>query len=363
MIRVKTFNATGVAPDGRLYAGDLNAIQDAAAGLADFTQTHDVGTLRVGDSAIQLVKFATLDARITAALRTDGILRGLGGLYAGTFTTAARNAIAAGSRPFGLIIFNTDNSRHEVNVGSDATPNWQSLAPTLGTNSITSTELADNAVDTNAIQDNAITQAKHADNSVGTAEIIDANVTLAKLAANSVDASKIVDGSVGAAEIADGSVGLAELGADSVNASKIVDGSVGNAELANDAVNAAKIQDGTVGTAELANDAVTGAKAAPIAFVYNGGNYTLVLADKGKFIEQNVASANTVTVPTDASVAFPVGTEIAVGQVGAGQTTIAAAGGVTLRGTPGLKIAAQYGTVSLIKRAANDWYVVGNLAP
>lgn len=127
MIRVKEFNATGVAPNGRLYAGDLLAIMDAAAGLSDFTQTVDVSALRVGDSAIQLLKYGTLDARITSAFRADGIMRGLGGLYAGAFTTAQRNAIAAGSRPFGLVIFNTDISRLEINVGSDAVPSWTGI--------------------------------------------------------------------------------------------------------------------------------------------------------------------------------------------------------------------------------------------
>lgn len=69
--------------------------------------------------------------RITGALRTDGILRGLGGLYAGAYTTTQRDAIAAGSRPAGLAIFNTTTNRWEVNLGSDATPNWQPIAGVL----------------------------------------------------------------------------------------------------------------------------------------------------------------------------------------------------------------------------------------
>lgn len=122
MSRVKDFDATGVAPGGKLYAGDLNAIQDHYADLSNFTQTHDVATLRVGDSSLQLIKYGTGEFRLTGALRTDGILRGLGGLYSGQFTTAGRPS--AGSRPYGLAIFNTDTSRYEVNVGTDAAPNW-----------------------------------------------------------------------------------------------------------------------------------------------------------------------------------------------------------------------------------------------
>jgi microcystin-dependent protein len=130
MSRVKTFDATGVPPGGRLFAGDLNSIQDKYADAANFAQTVDLGTLRVGDSTIQLVKFGTGDARVTAALRVDGILRGLGGLFAGAFTTAQRDAIAAGFRPFTLIIFNTTTNRFEWNAGTDAVPNWQPVANT-----------------------------------------------------------------------------------------------------------------------------------------------------------------------------------------------------------------------------------------
>jgi hypothetical protein len=127
MARFKTFDSTGVPPGGVLFAGDENAMQDRAAELANFSQTVDVGVLRVGEAAIQLVKFATGEARLTGLLRVDGILRGLGGLYAGTFTTAARDAIPLGSRPFGLMILNTTTARIEMNFGSDAVPLWQTF--------------------------------------------------------------------------------------------------------------------------------------------------------------------------------------------------------------------------------------------
>lgn len=93
-----------------------------------------------------------------------------------------------------------------------------------------------------------------------------------------------------------------------------------------------------------------------------GTTYTLVLADSGKIVEMNNASANTLTVPPNSSVAFAVGTQIVVVQQGAGQTTIAAGSGVTLRSESGnLKIGFQYSSVALVKRATDEWYVVGNL--
>ena len=91
-------------------------------------------------------------------------------------------------------------------------------------------------------------------------------------------------------------------------------------------------------------------------------NYTLVLGDQCRIIQTDNASANTVTVPTDASVNFPVGTEIAVIQYGTGQTTIVASSGVTIRSRNSYtKIADRYTGVTLVKLGVNDWYLIGNL--
>jgi len=92
-------------------------------------------------------------------------------------------------------------------------------------------------------------------------------------------------------------------------------------------------------------------------------SYTLVLADASKIVEMNVAGANNLTVPLNSSVAFATGTEIQVLQYGAGQTTIVATSGVTLRSKSGqLKIANQYTGVTLVKVGTNEWYVIGNLS-
>jgi hypothetical protein len=92
-----------------------------------------------------------------------------------------------------------------------------------------------------------------------------------------------------------------------------------------------------------------------------GTSYTLVLTDAGRAIEMNNASANTLTVPTDASVAFPVGTVIDIFQTGAGQTTVGGAG-VTINARPGLKLSGQWATATLIKRATNTWLLTGSLS-
>lgn len=92
------------------------------------------------------------------------------------------------------------------------------------------------------------------------------------------------------------------------------------------------------------------------------GNYTLVASDEAKVIEMNVAGANTLTVPPDSSVAFPIGTTVEGFQYGAGQTTITPGSGVTFRASGGkLKTAAQYAAFSLRKIGTDEWAVIGEL--
>jgi hypothetical protein len=93
------------------------------------------------------------------------------------------------------------------------------------------------------------------------------------------------------------------------------------------------------------------------------GSYTLVLTDIGKAVEMNVAGANNLTVPLNSTVAFPVGARIDVTQIGAGQTTIVATGGVTIRQRESkLKLAGQYAGASLYKRATDEWVLFGDLS-
>lgn len=93
-----------------------------------------------------------------------------------------------------------------------------------------------------------------------------------------------------------------------------------------------------------------------------GTSYTLVAGDAGDFVTMTNASASTLTVPPNSSVAFAVGTIIEGAQLGAGQVTLTPGSGVTINGTPGLKIAAQYGTFGLLKTATDTWLAFGRLS-
>lgn len=90
-----------------------------------------------------------------------------------------------------------------------------------------------------------------------------------------------------------------------------------------------------------------------------GTTYTLSLTDTGATVTMSNASANTLTVPANASVAFAVGAKVKVTQLGAGATTVAAAGGVTINKSANLAALVppgQYDSIMLTKTATNTWF-------
>ena len=94
-----------------------------------------------------------------------------------------------------------------------------------------------------------------------------------------------------------------------------------------------------------------------------GVTYTTVLTDDGKLVTCDNASAIALTIPPNSSVAYGIGTQINIMQLGAGQVTITAGAGVTLRSAGSkLKTSAQYAVATCCKIASDTWVVVGNLS-
>jgi hypothetical protein len=97
-------------------------------------------------------------------------------------------------------------------------------------------------------------------------------------------------------------------------------------------------------------------------------SYTAILVNNGQLVTMNNSSANTFSIPTDANVDFPVGTQITVLQIGTGQTTIQAvtAGTTTINSTgataaqPRLRV--RYSSATCIKLSANNWVVLGDIS-
>lgn len=100
-----------------------------------------------------------------------------------------------------------------------------------------------------------------------------------------------------------------------------------------------------------------------------GTTYTFVLGDaNNELITASNASAQTYSIPTNASVAFPIGAQINIIQIGAGQVTInAVTSGTTTILSNGAtaaspKLRVQYSSATLVKVATDTWYVIGDIA-
>ena len=91
------------------------------------------------------------------------------------------------------------------------------------------------------------------------------------------------------------------------------------------------------------------------------GSYTLVSADAGRYVRMNSTISNTLTVPPESSVPFPVGTVIQVRQVGSGQTTIVPGTDVTVNSPETLALRKSGSSAALIKVGADTWDLTGDL--
>jgi len=91
------------------------------------------------------------------------------------------------------------------------------------------------------------------------------------------------------------------------------------------------------------------------------GSYTIALSDEGASVHMTGATAVTLTIPTNAAVALPVGAEIEIVALGAGTVTIAGDTGVSVNGMSAgsAEIAAQWQGAVLRKYSADEWLLLG----
>ena len=97
-----------------------------------------------------------------------------------------------------------------------------------------------------------------------------------------------------------------------------------------------------------------------------GTTYTTVLADNGKLVTLTNASAIAVTIPPNSSVAYPVGAQINMAQLGAGQVTVSGGAGVTIVSTGATASApearAQYSTLTAVQTSTDNWLIMGDIS-
>lgn len=113
---------------------------------------------------------------------------------------------------------------------------------------------------------------------------------------------------------------------------------------------------------EVGNDGINGP--ANVLISTQTASYTLILKDTNvALIEMDLALANTLTIPPNSDVNFPVGAQILAVQKGAGQTTITPGAGVTILSADSLtNTRVQNSGVTMIQRAVDIWYVFGDIA-
>lgn len=116
------------------------------------------------------------------------------------------------------------------------------------------------------------------------------------------------------------------------------------------------------GLATLDGDAKVTAAQASARMISKTASATLALEEAGCFISFNSASDLTCTIPTNAAVAFPAGTEIEVCRWGTGEVLISAESGVTINSVDqASKIDAQYGVACLKKIDTDVWILSGGI--
>lgn len=122
----------------------------------------------------------------------------------------------------------------------------------------------------------------------------------------------------------------------------------------------------TINGATIATSTLTSPKVNLGINTQTGTTYTTVLDDNGKLITLSNASSITLTIPPNSSVAYPVGAQLNLAQLGAGQVTFAGGSGVTIVSTGGTanapKLRAQYSTATAVQTSTDNWLVMGDIS-
>ena len=310
------------------------------------------------------VKLFTAGSQLTAAEVNTYLMDQVVAYFA---DSAARDAAFGGAgeatlSPGRVCYLFSDNKLYVY----DNTNNWVEIGAQVEDGEITTAKIA-------AL---AVTAAKIASDAVTTAKILDSNVTTAKIADSAVTSAKIADGTIVNADVnASAAIAYSKLSLSGsiVNADVNASAAIDKTKISGTAITAADtgtvtstmITDGTIVNADINASAAIGlGKLADATIDIKTANYSLVLTDKNKFIKMNSSSNRTITVPLQATVDFPEGSQIHLIRYGSGTLEIVGeSGAVILYATPGKFLRAQYSSATLLKCAdTNVWMLMGDLS-
>ena len=191
-------------------------------------------------------------------------------------------------------------------------------------------------------------------NSYAPGEVIEAN----EMNANFTAVKNFAEGLSTGANFDAGAINTEDIAAAAITEAKIATAAVTTSKIASSVTLTTPNIGAATGTSLVATGQVTDST----SINTQTGNYTLVIADAGKFITVNSAGSSTVTIPLNSSVGFSLGTKIVIARIGAGALAIAGTGGVTVNATPGLNLRAQYSAATCIQISLNSWLVLGDLS-
>jgi len=304
------------------------------------------------------------------------------------------------------LVYTSDSRLSDTRTPTDSTV----TAAKIAADAVTTAKILDANVTTSKINDGAVTTAKVADSAITSAKIADATIVDGDISSSAAIATSKISGLdtalsakaplaspalTGTPTAPTASAGTATT---QIATTAFVGTAVSNlvasapaaldtlnelaTALGNDASFSTTVTNALAAKAPLASPTFTGTVTLPAAgIVFSDGtqskegvpsrtpivsktaSYTLsALTERDSVIEVNSASAVTITVPTNSTIAYPVGTSIDILQTGAGQITVAGASGVTVNATPGLKLRTQWSGATLFKRATDTWVLYGDLS-
>jgi hypothetical protein len=224
--------------------------------------------------------------------------------------------------------------------------------PTVSDNTVSTVKLQDGAVTTSKIATGSITTPKLADSSVTTDKILSSAITNVKLADDVITTVKLQNNSVTGAKIASSTINFSNLNSSIIPSQAIAEAGTSQSYLST-----------PLSVAQYVSNQVSTIRSIPQNS--KSADYTLVIGDAGKHIFHPTSdgTARTFTIPSNSSVAYPIGTAITfVNQNLAGVITIAITTD-TMRlagsGLTGSRTLAANGIATALKVNTTEWLISG----